>query len=88
MLVRSGLGPEVALRIDLTGLDTLDGRDIGVGTRLVSPSGYTGGSWYSAFAEKSTLFLLDVEPPEIGECALGGVWRLEGGSWRLEEILR
>lgn len=72
--------------MDLTGLDTLDGRDIGVGTRLVSPSGYTGGSWYSACAENPTRFLLDVEPPDAGEWALGGVWRLEAGGCRLDEL--
>lgn len=73
VLVRKGFGPGVLFKIDLTGFETLDGRDIGVGTRLVSPSAYTGGSWYSAWAEKPTLFLLDVEPPDIGEWALGGV---------------
>jgi hypothetical protein len=80
VLVRNGFGPYVVFNIDLTGFDTLDGRDMGVGTLLVSPSAYTGGSWYSAWAEKPTLFLLDVEPPDAGEWALGGVWRLEAGG--------
>jgi hypothetical protein len=39
VLVRRGLGPWVVFSIDLTGFDTLDGRDTGVGTRFVSPSG-------------------------------------------------
>jgi hypothetical protein len=47
----------VTLRIDLTGLDALRDRDTGVGCCFPAvPSIYTGGSLYSAWAEKPTFF--------------------------------
>jgi hypothetical protein len=56
----------VTLRMDLTGFDALRGRDAGVGCCLTpSPSRYTGGSLYSAWAENPTFFRIRREVEEV-----------------------
>jgi hypothetical protein len=67
----------VTLRIDLIALPVLDGREMGVGTFFASPSMYTGGSWYCACAEKPTFLRLELEMPDPGVFAPGGVCRLD-----------
>ena len=72
----------VTLRIDLTGLEALRGRETGVGWwSPAGPSRYTGGSLYSAWVEKPTFFLIRREVEfvvrvEAGDWKPGGVCRL------------
>lgn len=79
---RLGTRAVVTLRIDLMGFDGLRGRDTGVGCwRKPSPSTKTGGSLYSARAEKPTFFWMRreveaVATVEAGEWKPGGVCRL------------
>ena len=60
------LGLAETLRIDLVGFDELGGREAGVGCWFLAlPSVYTGGSLYSACAEKPTFFLMRWEESEL-----------------------
>lgn len=80
----NGLGPQVTLSIDLIALPVLDGREMGVGTFFGSPSMYTGGSWYCACAENPTLFLLELDMPDPGVFAPGGVCIVDDVGCRFE----